>query len=95
MAVVLVKPACIATPLIEHVVHPRWKRHDWLLYDRHDAAATSWKPWSTRGDVEIGGGAAFNGVASALVPALMDARAPALVRRQWRGEPSSGSTGNL
>lgn len=98
VAVVLAKPACVATPLIEHVAHPPG-RHPRLvspLYDPRDAArallAAAEHP---RREIEIGGAAALNAVASAFAPGLMETGAPVLVARQWRDERSAGSAGNL
>ncbi|WP_205665128.1 SDR family oxidoreductase [Caldimonas tepidiphila] len=98
VAVVLLKPACLATPLIEHTAHPPG-RHPKLvspLYDPQDAArailAAAVRP---QRDVWIGGAARSGSAMAALAPGLMDLSAKLLAARQWRDEPSSGSSGNL
>jgi NADP-dependent 3-hydroxy acid dehydrogenase YdfG len=98
MAVVVVKPACIATPLIEHVAHPAGRKPRLVspLYDPADAAqAILEAAVYPQRVVEVGGVAALNAVSSALAPGVMDATAPVIAERQWRDEPSAGSAGNL
>ena len=98
MQVVLVKPASIASPLIEHVAHPPGRKPRLVspLYDPYDAArailAAAEHP---QREVEIGGVAVGNSVAAAVAPGLMDMAAPFVAQRQWRDEPSAGSDGNL
>lgn len=98
LAVVLAKPACIATPLIEHAAHPpgRQPRLVSPLYATHDAArALLHAAQFPQRDLSIGGAAAMHGVAAGVAPGLLDLAAPMLVERQWRDEASRGSSGNL
>ena len=98
MEVVLVKPACIATPLIEHAAHPpgRQPRLVSPLYAPGEAArAILHAAQHPQRDVDVGGVAALHSVAAGLAPQLLDLAAPLLVERQWRDEPSPGSDGNL
>ncbi|NML18008.1 SDR family oxidoreductase [Azohydromonas caseinilytica] len=98
LEVVLVKPACIATPLIEHAAHPPG-RHPRLvspLYAPGDAARAILRAAQhPQRDVEVGGVAALHSVAAGVAPQLLDLAAPLLVERQWRDEASPGSDGNL
>ncbi|HEX2544040.1 MAG TPA: SDR family oxidoreductase [Ramlibacter sp.] len=96
--VVLVKPACIATPLIEHVAHPAGRRPRLVspLYDPQDAArAILHAALHPQRDVSIGGLASMHTVASAVAPQMMELGAADLMDRQWTDEPSPGSNGNL
>lgn len=98
MEVVLVKPACIATPLMEHAAHPpgRVPRLVSPLYAPGEAArAILHAAQHPQRDVDVGGVAALHSVAAGLAPQLLDLAAPLLVERQWRDEPSPGSAGNL
>jgi short-subunit dehydrogenase len=98
MEVVLVKPACIATPLMEHAAHPPGRRPRLVspLYAPGDAArAILHAARHPQRDVDVGGVAALYGVAAGLVPQWLDLAAPLLVERQWRDEPSPGTSGNL
>lgn len=98
VAVVLVKPAAIGSPLIEHVAHPpgRQPRLVSPLYDPRDAARAILRAAvHPQRDLEIGGVAGLSSVASAVSPGLMDLSAPVVAGRQWRDEASPGSAGNL
>ncbi len=98
VAVVLVKPAAIGSPLIEHVAHPAGRRPRLVspLYDPRDAARAILRAAvHPQRDLEIGGVAGLNGVASSVSPGLMDLTAPVLAARQWSDEASGGSAGNL
>jgi NADP-dependent 3-hydroxy acid dehydrogenase YdfG len=98
VAVVLVKPACIATPLIEHVAHPAGRKPRLVspLYDPRDAArAVLMVAERPQREISIGGAAGLNSVAASVSPGMMEVGAPVLADRQWRDERSDGSTGNL
>lgn len=98
LEVVLVKPAFIASPLIEHAAHPpgRQPRQVSPLYAPADVARAILRAAQhPQRDVEVGGAAALHGMAAGLAPALLDLAAPMLVERQWRNKPSAGTSGNL
>lgn len=96
--VVLVKPASIATPLIEHAAHPpgRRPRLPSPLYSPDDAAAAilaaAERP---QRDVYIGSVARAVGVVGSLLPEALDAGARLVADSQWRDEQSPGGAGNL
>jgi short-subunit dehydrogenase len=96
--VVLLKPASIATPLIEHVAHPpgRQPRLVSPLYSPFDAAeAILAAAVAPERDVYIGGAARAAASMAAIVPGSVDLSAGIMTQRQWRDEPSAGSHGNL
>ncbi|WP_157271860.1 SDR family oxidoreductase [Azohydromonas aeria] len=98
LQVVLVKPACIATPLIEHAAHPPGRRPRLVspLYATSDAAhAILQAARHPQRDVSVGGVGALHSVAAGVAPQLLDLAGPLLVERQWRDEPSPGTDGNL
>ena len=98
LQVVLVKPACIATPLIEHVAHPPGHKPRLLspLYDPQDAArAILHAAQYPQRDVSVGGVAGAHSFASAVAPQVMELGAGEIVDRQWTDVPSPGSNGNL
>jgi short-subunit dehydrogenase len=96
--VVLVKPASIATPLIEHAAHPPGRRPRLVspLYTPDDVAAAMLRAAvQPVRDLHIGAAARAVGVIGAVAPELLDLASTDLVQRQWRHEPSDGSGGNL
>jgi short-subunit dehydrogenase len=96
--VVLVKPASVATPLIEHAAHPPGRRPRLVspLYTPEDVAMAMLRAAvQPVRDLHIGAAARAVGVLGAVAPDLLDLASSDLVQRQWRSEPSSGSGGNL
>lgn len=96
--VVLVKPASVGTPLIEHAAHapgPQPKLVAPLYAPDEVARAMLHAAVHPQREVYIGAAAKAAGVMAAVAPGLLDHGAGMLVRLQGRDRSSAGSTGNL